>query len=398
MNRFIQHCLASVLCLAAVFAALLPAAAAPAGSGGSDLPVWGDIIGKPAEERQQLYEQLTFAPASWEAGQVLSFEPLVVVTEKPGPTGETAAKIRVWTGWLGRAENDLVTVWDELWIGRDGKVILAVADMESAIPDYFLAPRQNVYQHLDWVGRYPWVSVPTDAEAEAAGLPRVPAAGVTNAYGLSPEGEADAADAPAVKPLPVIPDRVRPKRHFPEAEIPVVPPDIEGHWAREDILNLMGKGVVKGYEDGTIRPQRTLTRAEFITLLLRGLQLEPKSGGVSSYNDVAGHWARDMIAEAERLGILPKSGGQNGFGPNEAVSRLEMAVWAANALSLIGRTQEGPPAGFKDTGRLTDAQQTAIRKTVNNGVLRGYEDGTFRPERSLTRAEAFVVTLRLIEL
>jgi len=401
MNRFIRHCMASLLCLAAVSAALFPPAAAAlaqAGADGANPSIWADIIGKPAEERQRLYGQLTFASTDWETGQILSLEPLAVVAEKRGPGGDVAARIRIWTGWMGRADNDLITIWDEIWVGRDGKVILAVPDMEAGIPGYFLAPRQNDYQNLDWVGRYPWVSVPTDAEAAAAGLPKVPATGVLNAYGLPPSGEADLVEAPAVKPLPVVPDQVRPKRIFPEVEITVVPPDIEGHWARDDILNLMGKGIVKGYEDGTIRPERTLTRAEFITLLLRGLQLEPKGSVASSYSDVAGHWARDMIAEGERLGILPKSDGQGKFGPDEAVSRLEMAVWAANALSLIGRTQAGPPAGFKDTGGLTETEQTAIRKAVNHGVLRGYEDGTFRPERSLTRAEAFVVTLRLIEL
>lgn len=401
MNRWIRQSAAIVFALWIAVWSAFPAVAEPAAPS-ADAPGtadWADIIAKPAEERQRLYAQLRFDTAGWKAGDVLSREPFVVVTEAGVRGSEAAAKVRIWTGWLARVDNDLITVWDEIWIGHDGDVILAVPEMETVILDYFKSPAQSAYWNQVYVGRYPWVSIPTDAEAEAAKLSKVPATGVANAYGLKPEGEADLVDVPSVQPLPVVPDRIRPKRVFPEVEVRQVPKDIVNHWAREDILALMRKGVVTGYTDGTIRPQKTLTRAEFITLLMKGLQLTASGTGASStYSDVKKHWAGGAIAEAERLGILPKGDGKARFGPNEPVTRMEMALWIANALPLVDRTDEGPAVSFKDTGNLTDAQQTAIRKAVNNNLLKGYVDGTFKPERSLTRAEAFVVTYRLTEL
>lgn len=237
--------------------------------------VWADVLARPAGEREAMYREMTFDAGGWQTGDVLAREPFVVVTEAGAEDSDAAAKVRVWTGWLARVGDDLVTVWDEIWIGPDGKAVLAVAGMETAIPDYFRSPGQHVYRNLEYVGRYPWAFIPTDREADEANLPRLGATGVTNFYGLEPEGEADIEDAPAVKPLPVMPDRIRPGRVFPEVEIREVPKDIENHWARDNILDLMRKGIVTGYADGTIRPQKTLTRAEFIVLLLRSLQLEP---------------------------------------------------------------------------------------------------------------------------
>ena len=401
MSRWIRQSAAIVFAVLIVVMSAFPAAAESDASSGNAAGTvdWANLLKKPVEERQELYQQLRFDTAGWKAGDVLSREPFVVVSEAGVRGSDAAAMVRIWTGWFARVDDDLVTVWDEIWIGPDGDVILAVPEMETVILDYFKSPTQSAYWNKDYVGRYPWVSIPTDAEAEAAKLSKVPGTGVANAYGLKPEGEADLVDVPSVQPLPVVPDRIRPKRVFPEVEVRQVPKDIENHWAREDILALMRKGVVTGYNDGTIRPQKTLTRAEFITLLMKGLQLNPSvTGNSSTYSDVKKHWAGAAIAEAERLGILPKGDGKAKFGPNEPVTRLEMALWIANALPLVDRTDEGPAVSFKDTGKLNAAQQTAIRKAVNNNLLKGYVDGTFKPERSLTRAEAFVVTYRLTEL
>jgi len=386
------------LCMALLSAAPAMAEAKDAAAASIAPSGWMETIARPSEEREALYLKMAFNAGGLRAGDVLSGKPFVVVSEAGARDSDAAAKVRVWTGWLSRVDDDLRTMWDELWIGPDGSVILAVADLDAAIVGYFQSPSQSVYRNLEYVGVYPWADIPTDPEADAAHLPKFAAYGTTNLYGLEPEGEADLIDAPAA-PLPALPDRIRPGRVFHEIEIGRVPKDIENHWARGEILDLMRKGIVTGYDDGTIRPQNTLSRSEFLALLMRGLQIAPAgAGAASSYIDAASNWAGGYIAEAERLGIIPKGDGKSAFGPNEPLSRAEMAEWIAAALTVIERTEEGPPVSFKDTDSLDEPVRRAIRKAVNHGVIKGLADGTFGPERTLTRAEAFAVASRLAGL
>ena len=78
--------------------------------------------------------------------------------------------------------------------------------------------------------------------------------------------------------------------------------DIDGHWAEVTIRNLVEKGVVNGYEDGTFRPEENATKGEYIKLLMTAAE-EGTSGAFTNYPDVNESWAKGYIARAVDLGI-----------------------------------------------------------------------------------------------
>ena len=78
--------------------------------------------------------------------------------------------------------------------------------------------------------------------------------------------------------------------------------DISGHWAEEAIKYLVNAGIITGYTDNTFRPDRNISRAEFVTLLVRALGL---SGDTQKlFDDTREHWARENIAIAYANGIV----------------------------------------------------------------------------------------------
>ncbi|NLC77138.1 MAG: S-layer homology domain-containing protein, partial [Clostridia bacterium] len=86
-------------------------------------------------------------------------------------------------------------------------------------------------------------------------------------------------------------------------------PDVEEHWAQQDITLLTAKGLIGGYPDGSFRPERGVTRAEFARMLISALNMEESAwaleGGSQLFRDVPlTHWARVYIQLAWELGIV----------------------------------------------------------------------------------------------
>ncbi|MFB9275395.1 cadherin-like beta sandwich domain-containing protein [Cohnella cellulosilytica] len=154
---------------------------------------------------------------------------------------------------------------------------------------------------------------------------------------------------------------------------------------------------LSGYPDGTFRPSQSIKRAEFATILHRlGLEGADASaaGQAGGYQDVAAkHWAAEAIADMQRSGLM-RGDNQGRFRPEAAVTRAEMASIVARLL----------PAGAADRTSValpSDVQghwaSPAIGQALQAGILQGYPDGTFRPDRTLTRAEAVRVLNQLLE-
>ncbi|OME88558.1 MULTISPECIES: S-layer homology domain-containing protein [Paenibacillus] len=66
--------------------------------------------------------------------------------------------------------------------------------------------------------------------------------------------------------------------------------DIHGHWAKENIQQLMSMRAINGYSDGTFKPDYPITRAEFVSILVRALNLKERSGVI--FSDTKNHWHR----------------------------------------------------------------------------------------------------------
>ncbi|WP_274365480.1 cadherin-like beta sandwich domain-containing protein [Paenibacillus thermotolerans] len=140
-----------------------------------------------------------------------------------------------------------------------------------------------------------------------------------------------------------------------------------------------------GFEDGTFRPNASVTRAQMALMLYRNLNIDTAPPSVSSYADVAeNHWAFEAIEAMLSEGIMQGSNGR--FRADAPLKRGEMAQLVANVLQL---TKPAELTGYSDVGGHWAEQ--AIANVVAAGYMIGYGDGTFRPNEALTRAEAVKV-------
>ncbi|MGF7047716.1 hypothetical protein J2T13_002221 [Paenibacillus sp. DS2015] len=165
--------------------------------------------------------------------------------------------------------------------------------------------------------------------------------------------------------------------------------DIKGHWAESEISAWIDKGFIQGYEDGSFKPNNTITRAEFIALINRSFGFTESA--TVSYSDItSSNWAYAEIAKATKVGYI--SGYADGtIGARKLISRQEVAVIVER---LVGLAQfEGAETFFTDSSSIASWAKSSVDATVAKGIMQGYaEDNSFKPGKFITRAEA-VVTL-----
>lgn len=151
---------------------------------------------------------------------------------------------------------------------------------------------------------------------------------------------------------------------------------------------------VIGYPDGTVHPNGQITRAEVATIFFRLLRDEVRDGAFTtsnSYSDVAyGKWYNNPISTMSALGII--TGYPDGtFKPNKPITRAEFAAIAAR----FDETQSGKSATFSDVIGHWAAKEIGI--AYANDWIKGYPDGTFKPDQNITRAEAMTLINRVLE-
>ena len=151
---------------------------------------------------------------------------------------------------------------------------------------------------------------------------------------------------------------------------------------------------VIGYPDGTVHPNGQITRAEVATIFFRLLKDEVRDGAFTtsnSYSDVAyGKWYNNPISTMSALGII--TGYPDGtFKPNKPITRAEFAAIAAR----FDETQSGKSATFSDVIGHWAAKEIGI--AYYNDWIKGYPDGTFKPDQNITRAEAMTMINRVLE-
>lgn len=157
--------------------------------------------------------------------------------------------------------------------------------------------------------------------------------------------------------------------------------DIENHWAKNEILRLVKKGIIKGYDGGVFKPENNLTRAEFAVIMTRVLGLETQATD-SNFTDVEGHWAKSSIDAVYKAGIILGDSGK--FRPNDHISRQEL-------ITIVGRA-EGfkKPTNiqqFNDDSQIASWAKDFIYVAKEKAILSGYPDNTIRPNNKVTRAE-----------
>jgi hypothetical protein len=154
-------------------------------------------------------------------------------------------------------------------------------------------------------------------------------------------------------------------------------------------------GLIEGYPDRTFRPQKEVTRAEFVKMLITATQELVSTDTPSSFKDVAqDHWALRYIETARQRGII--GGYPDGtFRPNQPVTRAEIAKMVVMASGLAVA-----PSYERVFSDVVESHWAAlyILTIYKSGIVSGYPDGTFRPSNRATRAEAAKIIFEMLWL
>ncbi|MNM76787.1 Endoglucanase precursor [compost metagenome] len=189
--------------------------------------------------------------------------------------------------------------------------------------------------------------------------------------------------APEVPAVPGAPEK--PKVQFTDVA--------ESYWAKNELVRLTEMGAISGYEDGSFRPDDSITRAEFLKIVVTALGL--KASETRVFEDTDQHWAKDYISTAGALDIISGRSDKT-FAPDEKITRQEMSVILARAGKLIPESEHSPRR-YTDQGEIADWASNAINAMTDANITTGYPDGSFKPGHTATRAQAAVMTVRLLD-
>lgn len=169
--------------------------------------------------------------------------------------------------------------------------------------------------------------------------------------------------------------------------------DINGHWAEPQLSEWIGGGYIKGFQDGSFRPDQTISRIEFVALVNRLFAYQ--GTGKISFKDVpSAAWFVSQVQAAVQAGYV-KGFPDGTFQPDKPLSRVEAAVMLAKLTPVLMKDGEDPLKVFKDAGSIPGYGRDALGAVLSAGYMKGFPDGTIAASRQLTRAEAVVLLDRL---
>ncbi len=179
-------------------------------------------------------------------------------------------------------------------------------------------------------------------------------------------------------------------------------PDIQGYWAQSDIELMVAHHVVNGMTATSFDPTGEVTRAQFAAMIVRALGLNT-SVTTSQFSDVPSNaWYAGVVVAAAKAGIV--AGYPDGtFRPDANISRQEMAVMIVRAMTAAGQPASILPQQvdsalqpYADRGAVGAWAKEDMAIAVQQDILKGETATTLVPGSNATRAEATVITKRLL--
>ncbi|MBE5040429.1 S-layer homology domain-containing protein, partial [Ructibacterium gallinarum] len=172
---------------------------------------------------------------------------------------------------------------------------------------------------------------------------------------------------------------------------------VDAEWAKGAMQLMIERGIWNGYEDNTLRPNLPVLREEAYKMFICAFS-EVDSSAISTFTDVSeGDWFYPYIASAQVKGLT--SGiGDGLFGSGQQMSRQDLAVMFYEYVKQQDNLSYGDSISFADASQIADYAAEAVEKLTSLGVIGGYDDGTFRPEDSATRAEMAQMMSRLLDI
>jgi len=171
--------------------------------------------------------------------------------------------------------------------------------------------------------------------------------------------------------------------------------DTAGKWYEKAVTEMASRTIINGKTATTFDGESNVTRAEFAAILTRALGLP--SGGSSSFSDVSSSaWCYGSVGAAVKYGII-KGYKDGSFRPNANISREEAMVMLQRAAEVADYAgTSGSLDGFSDASQVGAWAKSAVEFSVGSGLIQG-NGGRLNSRSSITRAEAAVVVLRLLQ-
>lgn len=162
------------------------------------------------------------------------------------------------------------------------------------------------------------------------------------------------------------------------------------NWAHDAIIAMSDGSVISGYPDGSFQPGNTITYGEFIKMALVA------GTGEDVGNAATGHWASNYYDKAQELGYFTRYDIDKA-NLDKQITRAHMALITSAVLGDVKiSSYDEIQKGITDVTYKTKYEYD-ITKAYATGILTGYPDNTFKPEKTLTRAEAATVIYRLVD-
>jgi hypothetical protein len=177
--------------------------------------------------------------------------------------------------------------------------------------------------------------------------------------------------------------------------------DIQGHWAQKDIERLASMHIVDGMDESSFQPDSSMTRAQFVTILKKALNLQTQAT-TKLFTDVAADsWYKDSVYATYAANIVSGTSDST-FAPETNVTREQLAVMMVNAyLNATGKKLsdivEGQPVSYADSSDISDWAKQYVAAATTIGLLNGVDDTHFAPAQNSTRAQVATVVVRMLK-
>lgn len=164
--------------------------------------------------------------------------------------------------------------------------------------------------------------------------------------------------------------------------------DTVEHWSKNYVGALTGRGILKGQGDGNFAPDLGITREEIAVALTRalGLEEEAASAPVAAFTDSnnISAWAEEAVNLMVYRGVF-KGYDDGSFKPQQVISREEMV---AAIIRTFSSSLNGMTLPYTDAHMVSEWAKTYVEKATALSLVEGYPDGSFKPQQTITRAEA----------
>lgn len=164
--------------------------------------------------------------------------------------------------------------------------------------------------------------------------------------------------------------------------------DVKKGWSYLPIISVSEKGWMIGTRDFYFEPDKPLTRAQAASLLVRALELKSTNANIANFKDIPNnHWAKNDINIVVQNGFMVGHGNQI-FAPDDSMTREEMAVLLSRVMDISPTNRTKSP--FKDINPERWSYPYVVAMS-DAKIFEGFEDGTFRPQDNITRAQMVVL-------